>query len=196
MTEIEFPFRRAIPDDAAQLAQFVNVAGEGLPLYLWEKMAESGQSAWDVGCERARRNEGGFSYRNAILRMEGAKLVSCLIGYPLNDEPPGADLKGLPPMFVPLQALEDQVAGTWYINVVATLKGYRGHGYGSGLLNLAERIAISLRKRGLSLIVADSNVSARALYQRSGFREIDSRPMVKEEWKHPGQKWILMAKDL
>ena len=45
--------RAARPDDAPALAELVNFAGEGLPLYLWGKMAEAGQTAWDVGRIRA-----------------------------------------------------------------------------------------------------------------------------------------------
>ena len=37
--------RAARPDDAPALAELVNFAGEGLPLYLWGKMAEAGQTA-------------------------------------------------------------------------------------------------------------------------------------------------------
>ena len=36
----------------------------------------------------------------------------------------------MPPMFVPLQELEDRVPGTWYVNVLATLEEHRGKGYG------------------------------------------------------------------
>ena len=35
--------------DAPVLAELVNYAGEGMPLYLWEKRAADGQTGWDVG---------------------------------------------------------------------------------------------------------------------------------------------------
>ena len=40
---IEPPFRRATPDDATALAELIDFAGEGLPTYLWAKMAEPGE---------------------------------------------------------------------------------------------------------------------------------------------------------
>ena len=45
------PYRMATQADAAAMTQFVNMAGHGLPLYIWEKIAqESGdQTAWEVG---------------------------------------------------------------------------------------------------------------------------------------------------
>ena len=49
------PFRPANVDDAGVLAELVNYAGEDMPLYLWGQMAESSQSAWDVGRGRGAR---------------------------------------------------------------------------------------------------------------------------------------------
>lgn len=194
MISIDPPFRQAVPDDAQDLAEFVNMAGEGLPLYLWEQMANAGESAWEIGLNRAKRDSGGFSYRNAILRLAEKDVVACLIGYPLEDNPSLVDYSEMPPMFVPLQQLEVMAAGTWYINVVATKEAYQGKGYGKELLALADNIAADLGKRGLSLIVADTNEGARRLYTGLGYRELAQRPMVKERWEHPGKNWVLMTK--
>jgi hypothetical protein len=54
-------YRQAVLRDAPSLAELVNFAGEGLPLYLWEKMAKPGETAWDVGRIRAEREQGSFS---------------------------------------------------------------------------------------------------------------------------------------
>ena len=188
-------YRQAIPDDASAMAELVNMAGEGLPLYLWTTMAGEGQSPWDVGVERAQRESGGFSYRNTIVRDESGKVVASLIGYSLEDDPAPTDYSDIPSMFVPLQQLEDMVPGTWYVNVLATYLDSRGQGIGSQLLAIAEGIAAALSKRGLSIIVADTNVGARRLYERHGYSELAQREMVKEGWEHPGKNWVLLAKD-
>jgi len=193
---IEPPNRTATPDDAAVMAELVNMAGEGMPFYLWSKMATPGESAWDIGRTRARREQGGFSYRNTVIREEQGYPVACLIGYPLNDEPEAVDFTGMPPMFVPLQELEDLAHGTWYVNVLATYPEYRGKGYGSELLQLAEEIARETNMRGLSLIVADTNTGARRLYKRHGYHFKAQRKMEKEKWKNPGQNWLLLIKPL
>jgi ribosomal protein S18 acetylase RimI-like enzyme len=196
MIEPSPPFRRAAPDDAPVIAELMNMAGEGLPLYLWQQTAGAGNPAWDIGIARARRDTGSFSYRNTVLRLVDDEIAACLIGFPLDDEPPVPNYAGMPPMFVPLQELEDQAPGTWYINALATLPKHRGRGYGGELLTLAESIGASAGKRGLSLIVANSNHDARRLYLGRGFREVATRPMVKEGWQSPGSTdWILMRKD-
>ena len=112
-------------DDAPLLAELVNYAGEGLPLYLWQRMAEPGESPWDVGRRRAARTEGSFSFRNAVMARNDGEHTGCVIGYPLPDvpEPVPSDM---PPMFRPLQELENEAPGSWYINVLAVIPAHRG----------------------------------------------------------------------
>jgi hypothetical protein len=55
--------RSATLQDTVALAELVNFAGEGLPLYLWTKMAKTREDPWSVGTARARREQGSFSYR-------------------------------------------------------------------------------------------------------------------------------------
>ncbi len=187
-------FRQAEPKDALAMAELVNMAGEGMPVYLWSGMATTGQSAWDVGRERAKRESGGFSFRNTIVKELDGRAIASLVSYGLNAAPEPTDYSEMPPMFVPLQELEDLVPGTWYVNVLATYPEYRGRGYGAALLALAESQAQAAGKRGMSLVVADSNVGARALYERIGYEEKATRAMVKEAWEHPGQNWVLLVK--
>ncbi len=193
-TRLEPPFRCATPDDAYALAELVDLAGEGLPSYLWGWMAEPGESAWDVGRRRARREEGGFSYRNAIVAEEGDRVVACLIGYSLPDEPEPIDYEQMPAMFVPLQELENLAPGTWYVNVLATYPEYRRRGHGTRLLGLAEGLAVAAGRRGLSIIVSDANAGARRLYEGRGYRVAAERAMVKEGWENAGVNWLLLLK--
>jgi ribosomal protein S18 acetylase RimI-like enzyme len=196
MIRLQPPFRRAAPRDAAALAALVNVAGEGLPRYLWAGMAEPGESAWDVGRRRALREEGSFSYRNAIVAEVDGRVVASLVGYPLPDRPEPIDHDRMPPMFVPLQELENLAPGTWYVNVLATRPESRNQGYGTRLLGIAERLAAAAGRSGLSVIVSDGNVGARRLYQRFGCAEVAMRPMVKERWRNPGESWVLLIKSI
>lgn len=193
---VSAPYRLATADDALAMAELVNIAGEGMPLYLWSNMAGEGISPWEVGEQRAQRESGGFSFRNTVLHEVGGKVVAGLIGYPLAEEPEPTDYDELPPMFVPLQQLEDMVAGTWYVNVLAAYPEHRGKGYGTGLLAVAEQLAMQQSCTGLSLIVADANTNARRLYIRTGYEELASRPMVKEAWDNAGESWVLLRKSL
>jgi ribosomal protein S18 acetylase RimI-like enzyme len=186
-------FRPATVDDATVLAELINYAGEGLPLYLWGQMAQPGESAWDVGRRRAAREEGSFSYRNATIIEHGEECAGCLIGYEIPDNPePLAD--DIPAMFVPLQELENLAPGTWYINVLAVRPQFRNQGLGTKLLALAQEKAQGLGKRGMSVIVSDANLGARRLYERLGYNEMARRLMIKEHWENEGQGWVLLTK--
>ena len=191
---LNFPYRPASKADAHQLAELVNMAGEGMPVYLWSRMLEPGEDVWDVGRRRAQRDEGGFSWRNAVVREDKGKAIAALIGYPLPDEPEPIDYDDMPPMFVPLQQLEDLAPGTWYVNVLATYPEYRGKGFGGELLAIAEEFARSEQRHGLSIIVSDGNCGAVRLYERNGYKRVDERPMVKDEWENAGENWILLTK--
>ncbi len=194
MIDLKPPHRWATADDAEPMTKLVNFAGEGMPVYLWTQLAEDGQSPWDVGRERARRESGSFSYRNTVVREEDGEVVACLIGYPLPDEPEPVDYDELPAMFRPLQELEDLAPKTWYVNVLAAFPEQRGKGYGGGLLAVAEEIARDANREGLSIIVSDANTGARRLYERPGYEEIATRPMHKDDWENDGENWVLLVK--
>jgi ribosomal protein S18 acetylase RimI-like enzyme len=172
----------------------VNYAGEGMPLYLWNKMTEPGETAWDVGIRRAAREEGSFSYRNAIMVECDGKAAGALIGYEIPDHPEPV-VRDMPEMFVPLQELENLAPGTWYVNVLAVLPEYRNLGLGSTLMQLADETGRSKGKQGTSVIVSDGNPGARRLYERFGYRERARRPMVKEGWENEGRNWVLLTKE-
>ena len=193
LIELASPFRYATPADAAAMADLVHFASEGLALYLWTKIAPPGVDPWSIGRERAEREAGGFSYRNTVVAEADGRVAAALIGYPLADtpEPMPADL---PSIVVPLEELEQLVPGTWYVNVLAAYPEQRGKGWGAALLGVAERQARATARRGMSIIVADSNTGARRLYERCGYRELARRPMVKDGWRHPGTHFVLLTK--
>jgi ribosomal protein S18 acetylase RimI-like enzyme len=193
VTEHGPKFRPGVPADAAILAELVNYAGEGLPLYLWGKLAGPGETAWEVGHKRAAREEGSFSYRNATMIELQGEAAGCLIGYEIPDAPEPI-APAMPAMFRPLQELENLEPGTWYVNVLAVRPAFRSKGLGTALLGVADETSRRLGKRGMSVIVSDDNRGARRLYERCGYREAASRPMVKDDWVNDGQSWVLLTK--
>ena len=193
MSSPEIGIRPAAPGDAAELAVLINYAGEGLPVYLWERMAEPGETPWDVGKRRALREEGAFSYRNSFVAEQASEVVGALVGYRIADEPEVID-DTVPAMFVPLVELENLVPGTWYVNVLAVRPELRGKGVGSRLLDIAGERAAESGCTGQSIIVSDANRGARKLYERHGFRQVAERPMVKDDWDNPGRNWVLLEK--
>jgi ribosomal protein S18 acetylase RimI-like enzyme len=195
MQLIQPPFRRATSDDAGTLAEFVELASEGLAVYLWSKLAGTGLNPWNIGHARVRSDTGGLSYRNAVIAEVAGRPAAGLISYSLPDQPESISDK-LPAILVPLRELMNLALGRWYIHVLAAYPEHRGKGQGSALLTLADRLAASAGKSGLSLVVSDTNLHARRLYENRGYQQVAQLKMVKEQWRHPGVHWILLRKEL
>jgi hypothetical protein len=113
-------YRPATKADASALAVLVDIAGEGLPAHLWSTLKAPGESILEVGRERATREEGGFTYRNAIVAEAGGEIAACLVGYRLDDSYDLGNLEEIPELVRPLVLLEAKAPGSWYINVLAT----------------------------------------------------------------------------
>lgn len=192
MIEFEPPLRLANEADAHELAELVNFAGEGLPHYLWTGLAEDGQDTWEVG--RARQAEKARKGQIVVLDF-GNGAVAGLTGYQIGAEPTviGEDF---PPMFRPLQELENQALRSWYVNVLACYPDFRGQGLGSRLLDVADEIARAEGLHLMSVIVASDNIGARRLYEHKGYKELAQAACVKEDWETGTENWVLLVKSL
>ncbi|SLN17880.1 putative acetyltransferase [Roseovarius gaetbuli] len=192
MIELERPFRLADEKDAHSLADLVNFAGEGLPLHIWTGLARDDEDPWEIG--RARQAEKARDGQIVVMD-NGDGAVAGLTGYSIRSEPEpiGEDF---PPLFRPLQELENNALESWYVNVLACYPTHRGQGIGSQLLELAERIGASEGLRRMSVIVASNNTGARRLYERHGYRQAATLPCVKATWETDTEAWVLLIKSL
>jgi ribosomal protein S18 acetylase RimI-like enzyme len=188
--------RPARKSDAAALAILVDIAGEGMPSYMWSRMREPGQSAFEVGRARAAREEGAFSWRNAQVAEIGGEVAACLVDYRLDDPYDTGDLGKLPDVVRPLIALEAKAPGSWYVNVLAAFPEFRGRGIGARLLALAEERGRAQGATSASIIVASENTGAVRLYARTGYAEVARAPVVEFPGCAHGGDWVLMVKPI
>jgi GNAT superfamily N-acetyltransferase len=194
--EGELTFGPATKADASALAVLVDIAGEGLPAHLWSTLKVPGQSILEIGRERAAREKGGFSYRNAIVAEVRGEIAACLVGYRLDDPYDLGNLAEIPELVRPLVLLEAKAPGSWYVNVLATFPEFRRKGIGMQLLGIAEKRAREVGARALSVIVAGGNERAARLYRRAGFTAVAREPLVPfPGYTHEGD-WILLIKRL
>jgi ribosomal protein S18 acetylase RimI-like enzyme len=186
--------RPATKDDARALAELIDIAGEGFGRYLWSQAAAQGEDALDIGMRRAQREEGGFSYRHAVIAEVDGTTAGLLLGYRLASPYDSGDLASLPEMIRPLVELESEAPGSWYVNALAAYPEFRNRGLGTRLLAEAERLAREVRAPSLSLIVAEQNEGAKRLYLRTGYREAARRPLVPFPGLGHTGDWLLMTK--
>jgi ribosomal protein S18 acetylase RimI-like enzyme len=189
-------FRPARKSDAAALAILIDIAGEGLPAFLWSQMRSPGQSVLEVGRVRAARAEGGFSYRNATVAEVDGEVAACLIDYRLDDPYDAGPLDALPDFVRPLVMLEAKAPGSWYVNALATFPEFRGQGIGARLLALAEERGLTHKATSISVIVASENAGAMRLYARTGYRDIARAGVVTYPGCAHGGDWVLMVKPI
>ncbi len=192
MVNLAPPLRRATPEDAAELADLVNFAGEGLPLYLWQGMAKPGEDPWQIG--RARQAKKAAEGQIYVIDR-GGRAIAGLTGYAIGPDPEPITAE-MPALLKSLQELENLAPSSWYVNVLAAYPEYRGQGLGTRLLSLAEDLATEAGLSRISMIVADANAGARRLYERTGYRETTRRPIVKSAFQIDSTEWVLLLKEL
>jgi ribosomal protein S18 acetylase RimI-like enzyme len=188
--------RQASVEDAAALARLIDIAGEGIPNWLWSRVCENGQTPLEVGTERAQRPSGGFSFSNALVSERQAEITGMVLSYPIETAPED-NPEALPAPIAPFAELERHSVGTWYINALATFPGNRGQGLGSSLLAAAERLARENGTSAMSIQVYGQNTGAVRLYQRLGYKFHEKAPVR----SHPCQPYytgdvLLLIKDL
>jgi ribosomal protein S18 acetylase RimI-like enzyme len=190
-------FRPARLADAAALAVLVDIAGEGMPAYMWSTLKAPGRSLLELGRERAQRETGGFSYRNSVVAEIGGEVAASLVGYRLDDPYDlEASLAETPEIVRPLVRLESKVPGSWYVNVLATFPEFRRKGIGARLLAIAEEKARGEGARRLSVIVASWNDGAARLYTNAGYAVLAHEPVLPFPGSPHAGDWVLLVKSL
>ncbi|MGC3940930.1 GNAT family N-acetyltransferase [Roseobacter sp. EG26] len=154
--------------DAKNLAKLIDIAGEGIPSWLWSQSVAVGQSPLDVGIERARRQSGGFSYRNAILAEAFDQVAGMVLTYPIEIMPQESP-DDLPDPIAPFVELEKQSVGSWFVNALAVFPEFRGLGIGTALMEEVEHAAHRRGYDRLSIQVYEQNVGAVRLYEHLGY---------------------------
>lgn len=179
--------RPATRDDAAHMVDLVDIAGHGLPTATWASMAGPGEDARLTGIIRARRDAGGFSWKNAHLAQVDGRVAGMVMFWRLPDRPQPLD--DVPPLARPLQELENLCPALVYVNAVAVYPHWRGQGIGRALLDHAGQGGPSC------LITGAGNGAALSLYARAGYTEVARRPAVGDAvWSPPWQDWVLMRR--
>lgn len=188
------PARKA---DASEIALLTNIAVHGGLSQRWAADEAAGDTydPVEIGRLTALADEAPFTWRNATMAESDGEVVGMLMGYrqpdeaePLPDE--------LPPFLLPINQLEAEAAGRWYIAMLGVHFRWRGKGIGSRLLDVADAKAAETGARGQALISEDVNSGAIRLYERRGFKVRAKRKMVRFPGGGPkGEDWLLMVKD-
>lgn len=185
----------ASQSEALDLARLAAIASENLCVSTWEELADTNESALEVGKERAARKHGTFSYQNAEIAMQKGKVIGAIISHPIMPSPVQEPLVNVAPYYRPFLELERAAGTCWYVSFLATYKPYRGQGVASALISEVEDRAKAAGFDRLCLIVGDAN-PARAFYQSLGFKEVSQASAISAKQKLRHDYWVLIEKSL
>ncbi|QQR40617.1 GNAT family N-acetyltransferase [Devosia rhizoryzae] len=188
--------RPAQKADAAEIALLVNIAVHGNMARGWaqDDEAEGTYEPLEVGRLEMLKDD-VFSWRSATMAEADGEIAGMLLGYRKPDTRQKVPADIWAPLR-PIQELEEEANGRWFISMLGVHKSWRSKGVGSLLLDEADRLTGSTKANGQALIVEDANDGARKLYERRGFSVMASRPMVPFPGvlQH-GSDWLLMVKE-
>lgn len=165
--------RNASKSDAAALARLIDLAGEGIPSWLWARTANDQRVPLEIGIERAMRPQGGFSYTNALVAEADNRIQGMVLSYPITKAPTD-DPDDLPAPIAPFVELEKHSVGSWYVNALAVFPAAQNQGLGEALLLASEQQARQQGHTEMSIQVYSQNNGAVRLYARLGYTKVAS----------------------
>ena len=163
------PARKA---DARQIARLFLMSSDGVAAYIWSKSAAATGDLLDIGAARYARENTAFSYQNCHLAEIGGQICGMLHAFEMEA---GGDPE-TDPVLRPYSELEDP--GSLYVSAIAVDEAFRRRGIGRRLLDFAEGLAVERALPRVSLICAELNKPALALYLARGYGIADRRAVV------------------
>ena len=184
--------RSATHTDCLAIAELSQMASDNMADHFWADSQLPGQSLEEVGAEAAKSENANFSYRNTRIACEHGEITGMLLAYRL---PAAEDYDDDPlefPEFVrPLILLEQLVAGSFYINMLATYPRFRGQGIASKLLAEVDKHAFAADGKLISILVFAINQGALRLYLRHDYKIVERLPMVASDYLPAGDVLLL-----
>jgi ribosomal protein S18 acetylase RimI-like enzyme len=193
--ETTVTFRAARPDDVDALLDLMMVSSWGGIRNAWERVKSPDETWRDRGLAELGDARCEIGFPRFVVAEAGGRLGAMVL---LNSI---GDTSALNPALEPPEqagavALIREARFSVFIRELAVSDWMRGRGIARSFLDLSERIARSNGLQRTSLIVNDSNGPAQKLYEKVGFRMIDSRPSIGHPAFGDGSMLLLMVKDL
>ena len=157
--------RKVSKFDVEDIAKLALMAGEGIPAWFWQQSAEPGQPIKDVGANRLLSDNENFSYCNVQITGLDDNIAGMMLAYRLADAENAEDLNQLPVFIRSSVELEQCVASSFYINMIATYPQYINRGVGSSLIGIVDQLTADAGCTLTSVEVFDQNEGALRLYQ-------------------------------
>ena len=181
-------YRKGRVDDCARLAQFIDLASDGVVEFLFHDLIP-GQSPVQIVAQNLSADRDHHTFRDAIVAQSGLQVIGMSLSYPSYFHRISSGMrKFLPPDR--LKHVENifnsRAENSLYLDTLCVDQAFRGKGIGGKLISLVQQKAGEQGINALSLIVLADNTRAQKLYRRYGFEivhhiEIKSHELIPHE---------------
>ncbi|MCC3860282.1 GNAT family N-acetyltransferase [Pseudemcibacter aquimaris] len=198
---MDYIIRPAKKEEAYELAQLVNQAGQGpgtrgLDFTYWSMAAKDGQDPYEIGQKTVEDENDPYSYNNMrVLEVDNdiAALAMCFEAWTRTAE----EMAKIPTEFQVFKHLTNEIPGEFYLDSIAAKPEYRGKGYGQIMLQDCIDQAKSKNYNAVYLIAFDKNAPGVGLYEKNGFYPVRDLPNTDHpDMPYQGGKIVLYKKDL
>lgn len=188
----DFVIRPADRADAADMAILDDMAGHGLPSWIWQKSVEQGEAdhAFAYGREMMMRRDLPNGWQNCRIAETEHLVAGMATSYamPSFDPDPAA-----PASLAPVLVLMNMARGSWFVDALAVYPPHRRRNIASHLLEDAfERARSEDDATEISLIVHSDNEAALALYRSFGFSRVTRRPCIETSGLRVGNRNLVL----
>jgi ribosomal protein S18 acetylase RimI-like enzyme len=185
---IEIEYRQGKKRDCAKLAEFINMASDGVVEYLFRDLVP-GMTPVQVVTHNLKRDDGPHSYKSAAVAMDNDDVVGMALSYPSAHHKITPEMRG----FFPADRLEHlgpfysaRIENTWYLDTLGVTESHRRRGIGERLISLTKERSAENGFHVLSLIVFADNTTAISVYERTGFTverkvELSGNDLIRHE---------------
>lgn len=182
-------------EQANELAKLIQLAGDGLPYYLWQIDSHGRIPPLELGSMRiaSSSDKNNLSYQNARICLRDGRLAGVAISSKLSESPSLLDLHEHPDPLIPLLMLEAKVPGAWSVSAVSVTPRYRKLGVAKLLMRDAEMLAEQNGCDEIIVVVNSANHIALAMYGALGYTSKDQMPAVPYPNCPAGSHWVLLT---
>jgi len=191
---MSYKYGPAEKKDCAALAEFINMASDGVVEYLFHDLVP-GMIPVQLIAHNLDNDNSHYSYKSVIVARDGHDVVGMAFSYSssyhkITDEMrsffPADRLAHLSDFFA------SRVENSWYLDTLGVFENHRRQGIGEKLISLTREKAVENGYNALSLIVFAGNELAIPVYKRTGFEVVQKVELGRNEFIHHEDGSLLM----
>jgi len=158
-------------EDCSKIAEGIDMASGGIMSFLFEGLLENHTVA-EVMADLLRDEIGYDSYKNAIVAEYQDEIIGIVYSYPAKFHEISEETRNFFPkdrLLILSEFFNSRVENSLFLDSIYVDERFRGRGIGNRLIALTKQKAQKNGHKQLSLMVMNSNRTARRTYEHNSF---------------------------